>query len=206
MKTFFRQKKFVILLIIPIGFFIGYFTLNTNNQTPSRATTTITISTESYSNDIRELPPIKSKEEILAHQDIYKKRFTEQIEEYGVWATRFLTSDTIESLEELDIDSDGKSETIIGLCSLGGNHCPHEIIIVRDEKIVFTAYGSVSTNEILPSNTPNGFVLKWANHEQENQGFAQPTGYMKTRFEYKDGKFVPVEEKSVQFDEVKEME
>lgn len=176
-------------------------------------TTTITISPDQYSNEVTDLPTIKSDKEILpiinpedewaSVAEARKERFIEQIEKYGDLARSFLPDDGIVFLNKFDVDADGSEETIIGICGDGGNHCPHKIIIVKEGKIIFSTWGSMSTKEMISSDTPNGFFIKWANDEQENQGFSSPSGYMKTRFVYEDGKFVPVYEQEILYVEVK---
>jgi len=79
---------------------------------------------EYYEQDIKDLPSIKDSEVIFdldgIDGDIGHEYFTEQIEEYGDLAKRFLPNDVITYKKEFDVDGDGVDETIVGICGLWG--------------------------------------------------------------------------------------
>jgi len=138
-------------------------------------TTTVTLSENDYANKITELPILKSKE-------------------------------TITTIKKFDVDGDGKDETVMGLCG-GGNHCPDKVIIVKNNKIIFsTSAGGIGPN-ITDTGTSNGFYIEWApwlhDGSKWDVGLCCLPGYKKTRFVFKDEKFIPVYEQEVLYAEVR---
>ena len=148
----------------------------------SSVTTVITI--QGFSNEIKPLPPVQTKDALFGVSDFYtyddrlkdickdfniktcdkendpwEIAYKDQISEYGDLASRFLFGDSIQLLQNFDVDGDGQNETIIGICGLWGNHCSHEIIIIKNNKQVFS-YAGESPN-ILSSENGNGFYLEW---------------------------------------------
>lgn len=164
----------------------------------------ITLSTEDYSQKVESLPSVKSINEISKEDpefwNNWEWKFKEQIKEYGDIATRFLPSYIITDLKKFDVDLDGKEETIISTCGTGGNHCPHKIIIVKDNDIIFFIFAGVVLS-INKSETGNGFYAHWVPWGQEgtkwDTGMCCSPGYIKTRFVYENGKFKPVYEQEV---------
>lgn len=184
---------------------IGYKSAAIDEGYRSFPTTTISLSPDTYSNEIKDLPKIKSDKDIFIMEGgIGHDTFREQIKEYGDMARRFLNSDkdgqnTISYVKKIDIDKDNIKESIVGTCGLFGNGCPHSNLIVKNNKIIF------STNEanIIETKDGNGFYLQWVpytsdiNKPQWNNGRGVPAGYMLTRFVMKDGNFVPIYEQEV---------
>ncbi|MEK7181022.1 MAG: hypothetical protein AAB738_01645 [Patescibacteria group bacterium] len=171
-------------------------------------TKTITLSTNDFSNDTEQMPPIQSMEQILK-QDIeedtlWQWLYKEQIAEYGNIATRFLPADYITNLRKFDTDKDGKDEEIIFLCGVGGNHCPHRIVVVKDQKIIFSVSAGLTGLDLSKTETGNGFYVHWVPTEEKwDRGLCCPLGYIKTRFVYKKGKFLPAYEQEVLYFEIK---
>lgn len=176
-------------------------------------TTTIKLSSDDYSNKREKLPATKSLDQIfegnLNEGFVYKETFTEQIQKYGTLATRFLTNDYIVDLQKFDVDNDGKDETIVFLCSLGGNHCPHRIMIIKNDMVIFSFSAGLTDRNLIKSETGNGFYLHWVPIETDTKWDAPlccSPGYMSTRFVYENGKFKPVYEQEVLYFEVKNTE
>lgn len=180
-------------------------------NTVSVPSTTITLKQENYSNEARDLPPIHKDSEIFTH--FYSKeegknvpgRFPEhkreQINKYGDLARRFLIPEKenkitaglefIDEIKEADVDSDGKKEQIIELSTTGANYWETRSLILKNNKIIFTANGKFP--EIIPSESYNGFTLEWGDN------FKKRVGYMKTRFIWENSKFIPVFEQQVRY-------
>ncbi len=173
-------------------------------------TTTISLNNTKYNNERTPLPPAKTVKEIFADAGIYKNHFESQISEYGEYAQRFLPEDVITSIEYFDIDSDGEKETIISLCSLGGNHCPHEIFVIKNNEVVFHTTAGTTGPNIIDTETGNGFFLTWSpwssNGDKWDVGLCCMPGYMKTRFVYENGTFTPVYEQEVLYYRVEDIE
>lgn len=175
------------------------------NGYQSFPTTNITVPNKDYSNEIKNLPLVTSYKEIFKDTDGDGKvewdwLYKDQIKEYGDLATRFIPEGyTIIGLEKFDVDADGKNETIISLCGTGGNHCPHQIIIVKNNKIIFTADTGLTGLDLTKNDSGNGFYMHWVPTEGKewDTGLCCPPGYMKTRFVYENGVFKPVYEQKV---------
>lgn len=132
--------------------------------------------------------------------------YKQEIKEYGDLATRFLPSKSVD-VKKFDVDNDGKDETIIFLCGVGGNHCPHRIVIVKDNKIVFSVSTGLTDLNISKTETGNGFYVHWVPTEGKwDRGLCCSLGYMKTRFVYDGGKFKPVYEQEVLYFKIENTE
>lgn len=164
------------------------------------------IRTGNYSNEIRPLPPIQTKTEIFGITDTFtledwrreiceefnfkecnstpwESAYDRQIEEYGDLASRFLFEDQIMWVRYADVDMDEKEEKIIGICGLFGNGCPHEILIVKGDNIIFS----------IEADESNVFTLGY------NGFYIICNDNTATRFDYnkENGKFVPSATKDI---------
>lgn len=176
-----------------------YSGMDTYHSFPTKI---ISLNPEDYSNESIDLPPLKSVKHITeGWMESFQESFKKEINKYGKIATRFLPDDDITNLEKFDVDGDGKPETIISTCSNGGNHCPHEIIIVKNNKIIFSVSPGITDNELTKSDTGNGFYVNWTPVKNGDRGFCCPISQIRTRFVYEKGKFIPVyEQKVIYFD------
>ncbi len=157
----------------------------------------ITLSSDDFSSKKEELPPLKSRLKILFETGIFKESFEHQIDEFGDLAKRFLPDYHITDIKKFDVNNDGKDEAVIGLCS-GGNHCPHEMVIVQGDKIVFSVSAGLTGLDIQKSETGNGFYVHWVPTDDKwDEGLCCPIGYIKTRFVFENDTFVPVYEQEV---------
>lgn len=173
----------------------------------SAPTTTITLSSEDYSQKRERLPSIKTLKKIISEAPDYESVYRDQLRDYGNIATRFLPTDSISGLRKFDVDNDGKDETILSLCGVGGNHCPHYIIVVRGQNIIFSSYAGLYNKDLAKTDTANGFYLHWTSTEGNwDDGACCTLGYKKTRFVYEDNKFIPVYEQEVKYFKVKNSE
>jgi hypothetical protein len=156
----------------------------------TQPTTEISLEESDYNQEVIELSPIKTDKEIYIMEDnMGAEIFTEQINEFGDLARRFLPDDVIGPVEKFDVDKDGKDEQIISTCGLWGNGCPHQIVIVKDNKIIFRTGG----RDIVKTDNGNGFTLIW------QKEYKDPYGEMRTRFVFEDGKFKPIYEQEVKY-------
>lgn len=118
--------------------------------------------------------------------------------EYGQLAVHFLeNSQMIEVIDSFDVDADGVKEKILGLNFVGrADGGSYNAAIIKGDKVIF--YVSEDESFIVPTDTSNGFYVKWRN---PNDGSARccPIGYLKTRFVYQNGKFIPLYEQEVRY-------
>jgi len=81
---------------------------------------------------------------------------------------------------------------LLAFVGYGGNGCPHENLIIKNDKIVFSSGGlGIDTSEV-----GNGFSLRW------NKIYKDANGYMITKFIYEDNKFKALSEQRVLYTEV----
>lgn len=172
----------------------------------SYPTTTITISEEDYSNDIKNLGHKKSWEEIMKENNEcgdnknedcgFSDVILENYSEFKDLASYYLPQASVYT-DKLDVDGDNIDETLVYSCNAGGNHCPHALDIIKNDKIIFSA--SLSGININPVETRNGFYLEWNNEYDLTGGYCCPWGYVRTRFVYEDNKFIPILEQKVDY-------
>jgi len=164
----------------------------------SAPTTIIQLSKEEYSNKSEALPEIKNADLIYNEDGSWKELYDEQIEEYGDLAKRFLPEDYITNLEEFDVDGDGSKEKIVSICGVGGNHCPHGIVILKNNKIIFNVSAGLTSLNVESTETGNGFYVQWVPTNSKDPkwdiGLCCPPGYISTRFIFDKNKFVPIYE------------
>ncbi|MSU74838.1 hypothetical protein EXS57_03650 [Candidatus Kaiserbacteria bacterium] len=173
--------------------------------------TAISLPETYYSNKIEALPPLKSWDQIVADEvefdpedgKMHEPRYRDLIRKYPEFASRFLPGDDITAVTKFDVDGDGRVESIITTCGYG-NHCPHSAYIVKGNKIIFTVSGSQRV-AIEKSDTGNGFYLHW---EPDSMAPAAccPMGYIKVRFAYESGRFMPVYEQKILYVTVRNTE
>lgn len=167
-----------------------------------------------YSNEISDLPLGVDIEEINNWETdddaeiVFRDLVNDNVKEYGPLATRFFPEQYITDLREFDVDNDGQVEKIVSLCGVWGNHCPHEILIIKGDKIIFSAYVGLVGLGLENTNTKNGFYLKWVPSSKAGSiwdtGLCCSPGYMKTRFVFEKGKFKPVYEQKILYVEVRD--
>lgn len=166
----------------------------------SAPTTTIGLLDDAFDNMSEYLPPLKSREEILQSVGNYTNLVQRVLEQDGELARHFLPEEVISDVKKFDVDDDGIEEQIISLCSLGSNHCPDKILIVKNERIIFRITGVVNP-EITEADTSSGFYLHWSPWRTDGSkwdvGLCCMPGYFKTRFVNIDGEFLPVYEQEV---------
>lgn len=169
-------------------------------------TTNITLSKDDYSNAHEDLPAIKSIEEITSETNgritseslIYQ----ETLAKYGDFGIRFFPT-YYPFIKNFDVDADGKDEKVVYLCGIGGNHCPHKIVIVKDDKIIFSVSAGMTDLGLSPSETNNGFYVEWVPTDNGwVYGLCCPPGFVKTRFVYTNNEFIPIYEQTHMYVEV----
>ena len=204
-----------------------------NDTYNSFPTTTISLSKDDYSNEIKSLPPVSTKEQYLDltktytienyRKDYEKKLHTDDFfvdkepswndmyKEFGDFGSRFLSDKyderkwIVKSIKEVDVDNDGKKEKIIYMLEALDN-VDQRIVIVKGDKIVFTFKGDRDNGpELIFRDDGNGFYVKWtALKHYEGVGRCCSRGYTKTRFVFEKGEFVPVYEQEVLWVRVEE--
>ena len=162
----------------------------------SYPTTEITI--KEYSDEIQ-LLKVKSfidiKKEIGPVQYSSLERAEEDYDEYGDLATHYLPDYSIESSDQFDVDSDGKKELIITYNFMGrATAGSYSTDIIKGNNIIFSV--NEDNSSIVPADTSNGFYVEWRSPKQWAPRCCEP-GFIRTRFIFKDGHFIPLYEQEV---------
>lgn len=167
----------------------------------SYPTTNITI--KKYSADI---VPLSTKTWIEVRNKIHEEEennlWLDEVDKnyksYGQMAVHFLDGfQDIEKFDSFDVDNDGIKEKILGLNSVGrANGGSYNAAIVKGNKMLF--YVSEDESFIVPTDTSNGFYVKWRSPDDDSARCC-PRGYIKTRFVFQDGKFIPLYEQEVRY-------
>jgi hypothetical protein len=174
----------------------------------STLNSSVTLPSSGYSLENEVLPPVRTYAEIFKDSDgdgkiDWEDLYKDQIKKYGDLATRFIYKGyIIDTVEQFDVDSDGQKETIIFICGTGGNHCPHEILVVKNDRVIFNAHAGLTDLGLEKSLDGNGFYVKWVPSDATegtiwDTGLCCSPGYRKTKFIYENGTFKPVDEKEV---------
>lgn len=120
--------------------------------------------------------------------------------QYGSWTTHFLPTYEVYKVENFDVDGDDAEETIIHKninCRATGGSFNADII--KNGEIIFSTTGHNSA--IIPADTSNGFYV-----EQSDTVGCCATGFLRTRFVFENGEFIPIYEQEVKYLKVKERE
>lgn len=168
----------------------------------SYPTTKITIS--DYSSKIvpisnKKFGDIKNKIiEIEGEDSYWVTEIEKQYQEYGQVAVHFWDEFLdIEMFNTFDVDDDGIDEKILGLNFVGrADGGSYNVVIVKGNNVIFSV--DEDNSFILPHETGNGFYVEWRNPTDESARCCS-TGFLRTRFVYEDGKFVPIYEQEVRY-------
>jgi hypothetical protein len=179
---------------------VGAYSVIRNDQSyRSYPTTTITLASNLYSIKTEPLPQIKTDAQIHGENpenDFMGDEKTKNIQKYGDVARRFVgtakSGIVINSLEDIDLDQDGKTEKLVSLVEYGANIIGQRNVVVKGNNIIFSTT-SDSFSWIIPDKTGNGFCLQWADN------FKSRDGYMVTRFIVENGSFKPVYEQKIRY-------
>ncbi len=133
-----------------------------------------------------------------SNDSIWLKYIDDNYKEFGQIAVNFIAdSQDIEFSDSFDVDNDGVKEKILGLNSIGrADGGSYNAAIVKNGKVIFTVTENKSF--IVPADTTDGFYVEWKNPSDDSALCCQ-TGYIRTRFVYDDGEFVPVYEQEVRY-------
>lgn len=174
--------------------------LDSKETYQSYPTTTTTI--KEYSSEIIPLTTEKFSDVFKKIQenegDSWLEVIKDNYRDYGQMAVHFLKSYMdIEMYETFDVDGDGVKEKILGINSIGrASGGSYGAAIVKGNNIIFSV--DEDNSFILPHETGNGFYIEWRNPTDESSRCCQ-TGYIRTRFVYENGKFVPIYEQEIRY-------
>ena len=164
----------------------------------SYPTTEITI--KDYSSEVQPLkvkPLVDIKKEIQPGDIFLSGRVEENYKEYGALASNYLPDNSIEETDYFDVDSDGIKEEIIeynftNRADAGSSNSD----IIKNNNIIFSV--KEDNSRIVPADTSNGFYVEWRKQDYVYPRCCEP-GFIRTRFVFKEGKFIPLYEQEVKY-------
>lgn len=118
--------------------------------------------------------------------------------QFGTLISNYLPDKYIWKTDKFDVDGDGITETIVYTnmagAADGGSYTSD---IIKGNNIIFSV--SEDNSMIIPADTPNGFYIEWGAVGDPNSGRCCEEGIHRTRFVFKDNKFVPIYEQEVKY-------
>ncbi len=167
----------------------------------------VEITLTEYDDSIKEIKALPLEEAIrLLKEDCPMdwpvKSARENYQKYGSFSTYTLPEQEIFEVKHFDVDGDNKKETIVHKnynCRADGGSISADI--VKNNQIIFSATGDDAM--IFPADTNNGFYVEQRLDDDSRR--CCPTGLLRTRFVFSEGKFVPIYEQEVKYVQVKEV-
>lgn len=116
---------------------------------------------------------------------------------YGQLSLYYLPEDYIVSVNEFDVDNDGINEQIVMHNFVGSaDGGSYSTDILKNYKIIFST--TEDNSRIIEADNNNGFYIEWNNSKYGYPRCCED-GFTRTRFVYKDNKFIPVYEQEVRY-------
>lgn len=166
----------------------------------SYPTTAITI--KDYSSETK---PLKTRSINEVMQEYNKNEpngfgktvIEENYQKYGSLATNYLPLDYIQTLEKFDVDDDKIPETIVSYNFVGSADAgSYRSDVIKGSNIIFSV--QEDNAGIIPADTTNGFYVEWRSANEVGPRCC-PEGFMRARFVFQDGKFIPIYEQEVKY-------
>ena len=160
MKSIGFKRSVIILLVILLAVF-AYNKLdkkivveNFNQEELKTYRESPDVGYSEFKNLDRKLAGPRTYKEIEALDDpVRSQNYTD----FPDWAPYYLPLNTIDGVDTLDIDMDGKKETIVYYSCRGCNGTPRSLDIIIDGRIIFTADGS--SLKLTPLDREIGFYI-----------------------------------------------
>ncbi len=160
------------------------------------------ITMKSYSSEIKSLKTKTFNQLMQAYSQSEIEGYgrtivKENYQTYGSLATNYLPTHYIWNLDNFDVDGDGVAETIVSTNSTGAADAgSYHSDIIKGNNIIFSV--QEDNARIVPADTTNGFYVEWRGADDFVPRCCSQ-GFMRTRFVFKDGKFVPIYEQQVKY-------
>lgn len=157
------------------------------------------ITIKDFTNTHETVPKTNTLNEILstALDDTEKIVLADAYNKYPEYSG-YLPAYFVDLKDSFDVDIDGKNEMILSLGGVGGNHFPHITKIIKNNEVIFSVEETQPTIE--ETKTHDGFYVNWSNMYKDFPiGQCCPTGSTRTRFVFKDNKFIPVWEQEIKY-------
>lgn len=121
----------------------------------------------------------------------------ESYKKFGKLALYYLPEFYITSVEEFDVDSDNNNEKIVTYnITQSATAGSYKTDIIKGNKIIFSS--TEDNSSIIKSENRNGFYVEWNNRKYQYPRCCEE-GFTRTRFVFKDNKFIPVYEQEVRY-------
>ena len=171
--------------------------LKNEDNYQSYPTTKITLTNYSNRNDLLEFKPLEETlQKILEPSRSYKEALN-TYQEWGKLITHYLPEYLVEDVQYFDVNNDGVNEMMVTYNYYEkADSGLYQSDIISNGKIIFSV--NESNSRIFPSKLNDGFYVEWR-IPNDDSALCCSTGYMKTRFIWKDGKFEPIYEQEIKY-------
>ena len=98
---------------------------------------------------------------------------------------------------KFDLTGDGNQEKVVVYNSVAAADAgSYHADVIQCDTIIFSVVEDNAA--IVPADTTNGFYIEWRSSKDVTARCC-PDGFMRTRFVYKDGQFIPLYEQEVKY-------
>jgi len=183
----------------------GYKTVALNNKVVYQSYPTTAITIRHYFNKKtsvknKNYSKIKknARNSMGDHFQAWWKIIDKNYKKYGDTALYFFEKSLIiERSDKFDVDGDGSEELIVEVNGIGrADGGSYQSVIIKNENVVF--WVEEDNSRIVPAETNNGFYIE-QRIPQDNSPRCCESGRLRTRFVYRDGKFLPVFQQEIKY-------
>lgn len=155
----------------------------------------------SYENEsipLKNSAPSEINKEISKVVSYGQPQVEDSYKQFGTLISNYLPDRYIWKTDKFDVDGDGLAETIAYTnmtgAADGGSYTSD---IIKGNNIIFSVQEDNSM--IIPADTSNGFYIEWGQVGDPNAGRCCEEGIKRTRFVFKDNKFIPIYEQEIRY-------
>ena len=163
MKSIRFKKSVIILLVILVAVFAYNksdkkdVVENFNQDEVKTYRVSPDVGYSDYKNLDRKLAGPRTYQEISKLTSLNVDVLTRNYLDFPDWAPYYIPLSTVDGVDTVDIDMDGKKETVVYYSCRGCNGTPRSLDIIKDGRIIFTADGS--NLKLTPLDSEIGFYI-----------------------------------------------
>lgn len=171
------------------------------NLTVYQSYPTLDTTIKNYDNEIIPLKNLTSAEiqqEISKVVSYGQTQVEDSYKQFGTLISNYLPDRYIWKTDKFDVDGDGIAKTIVYTNMTGAAGAgSYTFDIIKGNNIIFSM--KEDNSMLIPADTSNGFYVEWGQAGDPNAGRCCEEGVKRTRFVFKDNKFIPIYEQEVKY-------